>query len=112
MFSFDSTRRLAKKNDFNNVFNKSKKFNFGHVTVLYKQTTLPFSRLGFALSKRWINKATLRNKLRRVFKESFRTCQDLPSYDIVILANKPCNKLEIEWLKTHIDLLWQKLKKS
>jgi ribonuclease P protein component len=112
VFSFDSSRRLISKQDFDNVFQKSKKIHFGHVTVLYKQNTLPFSRLGFAISKRWVAKAVLRNKLRRIFKESFRICQNLVNYDIVVLANKPCKKPEIEWIKQHIEQLWQKLKIS
>ncbi len=112
MFCFDSTRRLISKQDFDNVFRKSKKIYFGHVTVLYKQNNLPTSRIGFALSKRWIAKANLRNRLRRIFKESFRICQNLANYDIVILANKPCKKSEIEWINQHIEELWSKLKIS
>jgi ribonuclease P protein component len=107
--SFDTTRRLIKKSDFDNVFNKAKKVVLGHVTVLYKPNTLACARLGFAISKRFLAKAVFRNKLRRIIKESFRKQIHLPAYDMVVLLNKPCDKQKIDDLQKNIEQLWQKL---
>ncbi len=109
MYSFDTTRRLIKKADFDNVFCKAKKVIFGDVTVLYKPNTLPYARLGFAVSKRFLSKAVLRNKIRRVIKESFRKKTDLPAYDMVVLLNRPCDRQKINQLQKNIEQLWQKL---
>ena len=110
MFRFNSTRRLINKNDFDYVFNKAKKLVFGHITILYKPNSLSYSRIGFAISKRFATKAVLRNKIRRMLKESFRQQTYLPAYDIVVLMNQPCDKQKITYIHQNIEKLWRKLK--
>lgn len=109
MFRFNSTRRLINKNDFDYVFNKAKKLVFGHITILYKPNSLSYSRIGFAISKRFATKAVLRNKIRRIIKESFRKQINLPAYDMVILLNKTCDKQKIDFIQKNIEQLWLKL---
>lgn len=110
MNRFCKTHRLIKKSDFNHVFNQAKKLVYGNLTLLYRANTLPNSRLGFAISKRYVNRAVLRNKIRRIIKESFRLNKTLPAYDMVILMNQPCDKQKIHDIHQNIEKLWQKLK--
>lgn len=109
MYRFNSARRLIKKTDFDYVFNKAKKVVLGHITLLYKPNTLTHARLGFAISKRFANKAVFRNKIRRIIKESFRKQNNLPAYDMVILLNKTCDKQKIDFIQKNIEQLWLKL---
>ncbi len=110
MYRFPKTRRLIKKEDFNRVFNQAQKLVYGNITLLYKPNTLPFARLGFAISKRFVNQAVLRNKIRRILKESFRQQTYLPAYDIVVLMNQTCDKQKITYIHQNIEKLWRKLK--
>ncbi len=91
------------------MFNKAKKLVFGHITILYKPNSLSYSRIGFAISKRFATKAVLRNKIRRIIKESFRKQINLPAYDMVILLNKTCDKQKIDFIQKNIEQLWLKL---
>lgn len=110
MNRFCKTRRLIKKSDFNHVFQQAQKQVYGNLTLLYKPNTLSYARLGFAVSKRYVNQAVLRNKIRRIIKESFRLQDDLPAYDLVILMNQTCDKQKIQYILQNIEKLWQKLK--
>lgn len=109
MHHFNRTRRLVKKSEFNHVFHKAQKVSWGCITMLYKPNLLPHARLGFAISKRFAAKAVVRNKIRRILKESFRLQSHLPAYDLVILLNKTCDKQSIDNLQQNIEQLWQKL---
>jgi ribonuclease P protein component len=54
---------------------------------LWQQNLLPSPRIGFAIAKKRIAHAVIRNKLRRIARESFRqNLVELGSVDIVILA--------------------------
>jgi ribonuclease P protein component len=54
---------------------------------LWQQNLLSSPRIGFAIAKKRIAHAVVRNKLRRVARESFRQkLVELGSVDIVILA--------------------------
>lgn len=110
MYRFSKKRRLIKKIDFNHVFNQAHKLVYGNITLLFKPNMLPYARLGFAISKRFVNQAVLRNKIRRILKESFRQQTHLPAYDIVILINQPCDKQKIVYIQQNIEKLWRKLK--
>ncbi len=77
--------------------------------MLYKPNALTHARLGFAISKRFAQRAVLRNKIRRIIKESFRQQTNLPAYDLVVLLNQTCDKQIIDLFPKHIEQLWQKL---
>ncbi len=109
MHHFRRTRRLVKKSEFNHVFNKAQKISWGYVTLLYKPNLLSHARLGFAISKRFAAQAVVRNRIRRILKESFRVQTQLPAYDLVVLLNKTCNKQNVDSIQNNIEQLWQKL---
>jgi len=109
VYHFSRSRRLTKKAEFNHVFSRAKKVVCGHITLLYKPNTLSYARLGFAVSKRFAARAVLRNKIRRMIKESFRYQTNLPAYDLVVLLNQTCDKQNIDLIHKHIEQLWQKL---
>lgn len=77
--------------------------------MLYRQNTLPYARLGFAISKRMIAKAHDRNHVRRAVRESFRQSA-LPGVDIVVLARHGLARCEN--VRHHISQIWTDLLKK
>jgi ribonuclease P protein component len=77
-------------------------------TILYRHNFSNMARLGLAVGKKNCRKATGRNRLKRIIRESFRDEQGhLPDIDIVVL-NQPAathanNKALFLSLKKH----WQ-----
>ena len=57
--------RLAKKNDFDAVFQKGKGVKRDFLAFRFMKNALPHSRFGFVVSKKVSPKATARNLVRR-----------------------------------------------
>jgi ribonuclease P protein component len=87
--SLSKTERLRRKADFDRVFKKGKSIVDPFFVVLYVKNSLPFSRIGVSI-KRKFGKAHVRNRLRRLVKEVYRTNKSvLPAgYDILFHARK------------------------
>ena len=57
------------------------------MTLLVSKHSSKRPRLGFAIAKKQVKRAVDRNKLKRLFRESFRQYQaELPSKDFVIMV--------------------------
>ena len=75
--------------DFGRVFDMASRSRDRLFTVLYRRGAGTDARLGMAIAKKHCRKATARNRLKRVIRESFRHHQhELAGIDIVVL-NKP-----------------------
>jgi len=92
--SLSKTERLRRKADFDRVFKKGKSIVDSFFVVLYVKNSLPFSRIGVSI-KRKFGKAHVRNRLRRLVKEVYRTNKSvLPAgYDILFIARKDLSDL-------------------
>ncbi|HAY99060.1 MULTISPECIES: ribonuclease P protein component [unclassified Mesotoga] len=92
--SLSKTERLRRKADFDRVFKKGKSIVDPFFVVLYVKNSLPFSRIGVSI-KRKFGKAHVRNRLRRLVKEVYRTNKSvLPAgYDILFIARKDLSDL-------------------
>ncbi|MBN2220195.1 MAG: ribonuclease P protein component [Kosmotogaceae bacterium] len=92
--SLSKTERLRRKADFDRVFKKGKSIVDPFFVVLYIKSGLPFSRIGVSI-KRKFGKAHLRNRLRRLVKEVYRTNKPVfpEGYDILFIARKDLSDL-------------------
>ncbi len=61
--------RLKKKKDFENVFKKGRGFKEDFLYLKIKKNNLKSSRFGFVVSKKFSQKATARNKIKRRLRE-------------------------------------------
>jgi ribonuclease P protein component len=108
MFSFDKSRRLLNKSEYDLVFQQNNKLHTTGLIMLYRFHSQAHARIGFALSKKAIPKACQRNRIKRVLRESFRVA-NLPPVDVVFLAKKGVISLENQVLRARLHQLWLEL---
>jgi len=104
--SLSKNERLRRKADFDRVFKKGKSIVDPFFVVLYVKNGLPFSRIGVSI-KRKFGKANLRNRLRRLVKEVYRTNKSaFPNgYDILFIARKDLSDLFKKSKVGYIDMV-------
>ena len=80
---------LKKNYDFKNVLNKGKFYRGKHVTIYITENKENVNKIGIAISKK-LAKATKRNRLKRLIRESYRLIKNQlkQGYNIVFIWNK------------------------
>jgi len=64
--------RLKKKKDFETVFKEGKGFKEDFLYLKFKRSKFKKSRFGFVTSKKFSQKATIRNEIKRKLRELIR----------------------------------------
>ncbi len=96
MFTFPKSNRLLNRRAFQPAMDSGDKVVCRELVVLVKKTVTndgpgnsenssPTSRLGLVVSKK-VGNAVVRNRLKRVLRESFRQKNLMPGSDIVVIA--------------------------
>lgn len=111
---FKQENRLKRSRDFDNVFKRTDvKARKDCFLLLAAKNSLDIPRLGLIVAKKHIKKATGRNTVKRIIRESFRLqLRELPALDIVVLISKPCSDYNRQQLWQFIDDAWQRLLKN
>jgi len=105
-FSKDS--RLLNAASFGRVFEKATRSRDKWFTVLCRKNELDTSRLGLAISKKQCKKATARNRLKRIIRESFRHHQTiLAGLDIVVMNKMSAADERNDILVDSLEKHWQ-----
>ncbi len=88
--------RLTKKEDFERVSSKGSYFSFQNISIKIARNDLSFPRVGFSIGKKISTKATDRNRIKRVLRESFQKYlpKIVAGVDIVVYFKKD-NRSEI-----------------
>jgi ribonuclease P protein component len=83
-------QRLIKDREFQQVRSEGRSSSHPLILLFARPNDLNLTRFGFVVSKR-IGKATVRNRVKRLMRESIRTrALGIPSgWDIVLVARKP-----------------------
>lgn len=79
---------LRKKSDFSSIYKKGKSVGDRYVVLFYiKNDGRGFSKLAFLASKK-VGKAVIRNRARRLMRESYRELSQClsPEYDYIFIA--------------------------
>ena len=105
---FRQSNRLKDELSFGRVFKKPKRSQDKMFIVLYQRNDGDTPRLGMAISKKKCPRATARNRLKRVIRESFRLNQEKINVADVVVLNRPAatnadNKTLFDSLENH----WQ-----
>lgn len=87
--------RIRHTSEFDHVFKKRRKLYVGKLITYFCPSEYSHPRLGVVISKRNLQHAVDRNRVRRVLKELFRLNQhQLPALDMVIIAQKGIGNLQ------------------
>ena len=98
---------LRRKSDFSAIYNKGKSVGERYVVLFYKKNDLPYNRIAFLASKK-VGKSVLRNRARRLMKESYRELTESQilekaGYDFILIARKTINNLKCADVKKSIE---------
>jgi ribonuclease P protein component len=105
--SFPRQLRLTRACEFQQVFKNNFRRADACVTILVCKIAGGCPRLGFAIARKQIPKAVERNRLKRLFRESFRRAQHrLPARDLVILVSRVLLLIGPEKIRAALDQHW------
>ncbi len=77
---------LSGKKNFDIVYKKGKSVAHKYVVVFFRKNNLKSERIAFLASKK-VGNAVMRNRARRLMKESIRNCNfDFTGYDVIFIA--------------------------
>lgn len=82
-----NTTAIKLNKDFRRLYYRGKNIACGYVVVYVMKNRQHKNRLGLTCGKT-VGKAVVRNRVKRLMRESYRLCEDRlkPGYDIVMVA--------------------------
>ena len=105
--SFPRQLRLTRAAEYRQTFTDNKRVGDANITILVGKKTGLGPRLGFAIAKKQIAKAVQRNRLKRLFRESFRRNQHrLPAKDMVIMVRRSIMLVDSAQLNSKLEEHW------
>ena len=102
--------RLRRKREFDAAYARGRRMGDGlfMVTATTNDTGVP--RLGTAVAVRTAGNAVVRNRLRRIIRESFRLHQhELPPLDLVVSARAAAATTSAKALHSSLAALWKRV---
>jgi ribonuclease P protein component len=110
---FTKNNRLLNAAAFGRVFQKASRSRDPLFTVLCRPNDSSEARLGLAISKRYCRRATARNRIKRIIRESFRTQQGLlAGLDIVVINQPGATTASNGELIASLDKHWRRCSKT
>ena len=87
---FRKKEHLLKTGDFRSVYDKGRAVKTGAFVLCYLPNGLNYNRIGFSISSGAVKKASLRNRVRRLFKEAYRHNKRRfkPGFDFILIARR------------------------
>ncbi len=112
-FRFGRSQKLLTADHYKHVFSKSHRFGNKSFTVLARENSLGHPRLGLAISKKSAKRAVDRNRIKRIFRESFRLHQHkLPNVDIIAMCKSDVLSLDKQEMHMQIETQWRFMQKK
>lgn len=108
---FPKKSRLLNARDFSPVFQSPDlRVSNRHILLLIKHTELPGPRMGLVVSKKNARLAVQRNRIKRIFRESFRARKpEFGTIDLVMLARPQLDKLSNQEIRQMCDTLFDEM---
>jgi len=102
--------RLTKPVEYQHVFSGAEKIAGNGFNALVRANELGMARLGLIISKKCSRKAVLRNRIKRIVRESFRLNQEmLGGHDIIIIGQSGVAKKPSYQLRVILSRLWNEI---
>lgn len=112
-FHLSREQKLLTAEGYTYVFSQSQRFGNRSFTVLARENNVGHARLGLAISKKCAKRAVDRNRIKRIFRESFRLNQhELPSVDIIAMCKPSVLKLDNKDMHSQIETQWHFMRKK
>lgn len=110
---FREDNRLLKAAAFGRVFQKATRSKDKLFTVLCRENKDGTARLGLAISKKHCRRATGRNRIKRIIRESFRQHQAmLAGLDIVVINQRAAAEAENGQMFDSLEAHWRRCRKA
>jgi ribonuclease P protein component len=108
--SLPRTARLLARSDFAALRQRSDRLTTRSFVAEYRESSLSTPRLGCAISRKVSKLAVVRNRIRRVIRESFRHHrQTLPNLNILLIARSSSAGQTNPALRADLQRIWQQL---
>jgi len=102
------TFRLRKASDFVRLAKQAEVFKGRGFLIRYLDNWQGHARLGVAVSKRTVKHAVVRNRIKRIIRETFRKhCLALPSKDYMIIYKGTQNLNDASLFCRSLNRFWQ-----
>ncbi|MDY0231731.1 MAG: ribonuclease P protein component [Candidatus Saccharicenans sp.] len=102
--------RIRKQKDFTELYRRGRRLKSRYFHLVFQPNGLEYSRMAVVVSKK-IGKATVRNRIKRRFKELFRRNKHLlrQPCDLIFIAQKEIPKLSWEELQAEYKSMISRL---
>jgi ribonuclease P protein component len=113
-FSFPCLLHLKNREEFSSLLvggKDTKKINTALFAVFFHLNQFEYPRLGIAVAKRNFPTAVLRNRLKRIARESFRNNKEnIKNFDIIIMFYLRAKNVDNVVLRWELDHCWSKVR--
>ena len=103
------TISIKENKDFKRLYYRGKSIASGCLVVYYRQNPYPYCRLGLTVSAK-VGKAVVRNRVRRLIRESYRIMEDRvrKSMDIVVVARSAAASADFRAVSGALETAFKK----
>ena len=106
-YSFNRRDRLQTASQFQRVFDQAEKSTSGIFTILFRENTIGYPRLGIVIAKRNVKRSIDRNLIKRIIRESFRLHKkQLPANDYIVILKHPVSNVQREKIRQQLIHYW------
>ena len=110
---FEKRHRLLSEADYGRVFRKATRCRDSLFTTLCRHNDNNTPRLGLAIAKKLCRLSTVRNRIKRIVRESFRQHQaSLAGLDIIVMNQPAAKAASNQELSASLEEHWQRLSKA
>ena len=107
--SFTCRERLHTAGQFQRVFDQATRSGSEMFTLLARENTVGYPRLGMIVAKRNAKRAVDRNTVKRIIRESFRMNKAaLSANDYVVILKRPVGTVARDRLRQQLTGLWER----